>query len=248
MKYRYKSVLITDASHPVAQAIIARLEQEGLTVIKNYPYLHGVDKGPIDLSSNSYAYHTWSLNDMNELLKNIVKNTGNINYLVHTDNVVFRGLIEDISEEDFKKALDYNTKSAFITTKVFGEHIAQNGGGAIVYLSTLHDEKPTGCAFAYSVSKGAVKMLCKEIALFYGRKGIRANIVQMDHIEGEEVLFDSLISPFNYDASTKIPLRRLARPEDFAGIVGFLLSDDAAFINGADIRVDGGHLLYYFDR
>jgi NAD(P)-dependent dehydrogenase (short-subunit alcohol dehydrogenase family) len=246
MKYKYKSVLITDASHPVAQAIIARLEREGLTVIKNYPRDTG--KEIVGLSRDSYAYNTWILKEMNELLENIIKNIGNINYLVHTDNVVFRGLIEQTSEEDFKKALDYNTKSAFITTKVFGEHIAQNGGGAIVYLSTLHDEKPTGCAFAYSVSKGAVRMLCKEIALFYGRRGVRANVVQMDPIKGEERLFDSLISPFNYDASTKIPLRRLARPEDFAGVVSFLLSDDAVFINGADIRVDGGHLLYYFDR
>lgn len=238
--------MVTDASHKVAKAIIKKLEQNGLTVIKNYPHEKSQN---IDLLSNkSYYYKTWLLDEMKKLLNDVVRDFGVVNYLIHTDNVVIRGLIEDMPEEEFKKALNYNAKSAFITTKVFGEHIAQNGGGAIVYLSSVHDEKPTGCAFAYSVSKGAVKMLCKEMALFYGRKGVRANIVEMDLVEGEEMLLDSFISPFNYDVSTKIPLRRISQPEDYAGVVSFLLSDDASFINGAEIRVDGGHLLYYFDR
>jgi glucose 1-dehydrogenase len=244
--FKHKVVLITDASQPAAGPIIKRLEKENLTVVKNYPRTG--KKGRIDGEENAYAYDTWVLDDMEELLENIVKDIGPVNYLVHTDNVVYRALIEEISEEDFKQTLDYNTKSAFITTKVFAEHIAQNGGGAVVYLSSVHDEKPTGCAFAYSAGKGAVKMLCKEMALFFGRKGVRCNVVEMDMMKGQEELFDSLISPFNYDAQTKIPLRRLAEPEDFAGIVCFLLSDEASFINGADICVDGGHLLYYYDR
>jgi glucose 1-dehydrogenase len=52
----------------------------------------------------------------------------------------------------------------------------------------------------------------------------------------------------HYDSATKIPLHRTAVPGDFAGVAAFLLSEDAAFINGAEIRVDGGHLLYYGDR
>lgn len=239
-------VLITDASHPVAEAIASRLENDGLVVIRNYPRQD--HKGPVAGRRYCYAFDTWSLADMEQLLSLIIMEVGGVNYLVHTDNVVLRSLIEEISEQDFKRALDYNAKSAFMTTKIFGQHIAQNGGGAIVYMSSLHDEKPTGCAFAYSVAKGAVKMLCKEIALFYGRKGVRANVIEMDYIETQEELFDSTLSPFNYDARTKIPLGRLAQPEDAAGVVSFLLSPDASFINGADIRVDGGHLLYYGDR
>ena len=169
MAFKHKVVLITDASQPAAGPIIKRLEKENLTVVKNYPRTG--KKGRIDGEENAYAYDTWVLDDMEELLENIVKDIGPVNYLVHTDNVVYRALIEEISEEDFKQTLDYNTKSAFITTKVFAEHIAQNGGGAVVYLSSVHDEKPTGCAFAYSAGKGAVKMLCKEMALFLVGKG-----------------------------------------------------------------------------
>jgi glucose 1-dehydrogenase len=241
-----KVALITDGSHPSAASIAEKLESEGIIVVKNYP--RSEKKGPLEGEPNSFAFDTWSFEEMSKLLELIVEKIGNVNYLVHTDNVVFRSSIEEISEDDFKRVLDYNAKSAFMSTKVFAEHMAQNEGGAIVYLSSVHDDKPTGCAFAYSVSKGAVRMLCKEIALFYGRQGVRANVVQLDPVEEQVELFDSLISPYNYDAATKIPLRRLAKPEDCAGIVSFLLSDEASFINGADVRVDGGHLLYYFDR
>jgi glucose 1-dehydrogenase len=240
-----KIALITDASHKVAQAIAKRLEDEGVTVIKNYP---NAAEGQYKPEDNSFTFNTCSLSEMNKLLDKILEKVEGINYLIHTDNVIFTASIEEISEENFKNTLDRNVKSAFITTKVFGEHIAERGEGAIVYLSTLHDEKPTGCTFAYSVGKGAVKMLCKEMALFYGRKGIRANLIEMDCIDEDEVLFDSVISPFHYEAASRIPQRRLAKPEDFTGAVVFLLSEEANFINGAELRIDGGHLLCYLDR
>ncbi|AEE97271.1 SDR family NAD(P)-dependent oxidoreductase [Mahella australiensis] len=241
-----RTALITDASHPAAAAIAARLKDEGITVINNYP--HRSNKGVIEKTDNNYSFDTWLLADMKMLLDMIISRTGGVDHLIHTDNAILRSKLEDMSEQDFKRAMDYNAKSAFITTKVFGEHMAQKGDGTIVYLSTLHDEKPTGCAFAYSTAKGSVKMLCKEIALFYGRKGIRANVIEADYMEEQRELLDSLLSPFNYDAETKIPLKRLVKAEDIAGVVSFLISKDAVFINGADIRLDGGHMLYYGDR
>lgn len=240
-----KVALITDSSHKVMKAIIKRLENEGVIVIKNYP---DTDEEQYKLDNYSYTFDTCSLSDMNNLLDRILERVGGINYLIHSDNVVFTSSIEEISEENFKNILDRNAKSAFITTKVFGEHMAKRGEGAIVYLSTLHDEKPTGSAFAYSVGKGAVKMLCKEMALFYGRKGIRANLIEMDCIEEDQVLFDSFISPFHYEAASRVPQRRLAKSEDFVGAVAFLLSEEANYINGAELRIDGGHLLCYLDR
>lgn len=240
-----KVALITDASHKVAQAIIKRLENEGITVIKNYPE---TDEGRYKLDNYSYTFDTCSLSDMNKLLDRVLEQVKGINYLIHSDNIVVASSIEEMSEENFKNILDRNAKSAFISTKVFGEHMTKRGEGAIVYLSTLHDEKPTGCTFTYSVGKGAVKMLCKEMALFYGRKGIRANLIEMDCIEEDEALFNSFLSPFHYEAASRIPQRKLAKPGDFAGAVAFLLSEEASFINGAELRIDGGHLLCYLDR
>jgi glucose 1-dehydrogenase len=239
-----KIVIITDASQAAAKAIADRLEAHGAIVVRNYPRRA---EAPLPENKLVYNLDTCVLADMQKLFNIVNEKCGGVDYLVHTDNVIFRSSLENISEEDFKQVVDMNAKSAFITTKVFGEH-APKKGGAILYLSSVHDEKPTGCAFTYSIGKGAVKMLCKEMALFFGRRGTRVNLIEMDCLKGEEELLDSIISQFHYDSETKIPLGRRGVPEDISSLAEFLLSDEAAYINGAEIRVDGGHILYHLDR
>ncbi|HEY5561455.1 MAG TPA: SDR family oxidoreductase [Clostridiaceae bacterium] len=238
--------LITDASNKAAEVLAKRLEAEGVTVVRNYP--EGFIKEEDKNNKLCVSYDTCSLVQVEKLLADIINKIGKINYLIHTDNVIFRGKVEDITEEDFKRIYNRNAKSAFLTSKVIGDYIANNGGGSILFLSSVHDEKPTGCAFVYSLGRGAVKMLSKELGLFYGRRGVRVNLIEMDIIKENEEILDSDISPFNYDAITKIPMRRYAQAEDFASTAVFLLSDEARFINGIEIRVDGGHILYYGDR
>lgn len=246
MENKAYTALITDASNNAAETVAKRLERDGLVIIRNYP-----DGFPSALPASvdlCVSFDTCSTEDMKALLQWALETIGPIRYLVHTDNMVVRAKIEEISEDEFRQVVNRNAKSAFVTAKVIGMHMAESGQGVILFLSSLHGEKPTGCAFTYSVGKGAVKMLAKELALFYGRKGIRTNLIEMDTIAEMQPLLDSSLTGFNYDIATKIPLGRMTETEDFAGAVSFLLSDDAAFINGSEIRIDGGHLLYYFDR
>lgn len=240
-----KVALITDASTLAAEAVAKRLEKDGMRVLRNYP-----DGLPADAAGNPDCsdFPTVTLASVQALSQWTIKAAGRLDGLIHSDNIIFRASVEEVSEEDFMTHVDRNAKSAFLCTKVLAEEIAKTGGGAVVYLSSLHDEKPTGCAVAYSAGRGAVKMLCKEVALFFGRKKVRCNVVEMDTTMETEAQLDSLLIPFNYDAGSKVAMRKPTEPEDFAGTVSFLLSDDAAHVNGADIRVDGGHLLYYGDR
>ena len=240
-----KVALITDASTQAAEAVAKRLAKDGMRVLRNYP-----DGLPADAAGkpDCSAFPTVTMASVQALSAWVIQTAGRLDNLIHTDNIIFRASVEEISEEDFMTHVDRNAKSAFLCTKVLAEEIAKCGGGAVVYLSSLHDEKPTGCAVAYSAGRGAVKMLSKEVALFFGRKKVRCNVVAMDTTPETEAKLDSLLIPFNYDAGNKVALRKPTQPEDFAGTVAFLCSDDAAHVNGADIRIDGGHLLYYGDR
>ncbi len=240
-----KVALITDASTQAAEAIAGRLEMDGMLVLRNYP-----DGIPDSAGHREYcsAYSTVTLKTVQEMGQWVEQTSGSLAALIHTDNVVFNGTVSDITEEDFQTYVNRNAKSAFLCTKVCAEIIAASGGGSVVYLSSIHDEKPTGGALPYSVGKGAVKMLCREMTLFYGRKGVRCNLVEMDTTAETVEKLDSLLIPFNYDVETKVPLQRMTRPDDFAGTVAYLLSEDAAHVNGAEIRVDGGHLFHYVDR
>lgn len=240
-----KVALITDASTQAAEAVAKRLERDGMTVLRNYPDGLPVTAGNDPRCCSHSTVTLPSVLAMSQWVKNTTKG---LDCLIHTDNAIFRAKVEDISEEDFRTYVDRNAKSAFLTTKVLADDIAKNGGGSVVYLSSLHDEKPTGVSVAYSAGRGAVKMLCREMALFLGRRQVRCNLVEMDTTPETVEQLDSLLIPFNYDLESKISLRRLTKPDDFAGTVSFLLSDDASQVNGAEIRVDGGHLFHYFDR
>jgi len=248
MKATGKVALVSNAATLAAEAVAKRLEEDGFLVLRNYP--DGIPEQKKEEINEKYccAFQTHLLQSVTDMRQWLIDTAGKLHVLVHTDNVIYREKIEDISEENFKLYYDKNAKSAFMTSKVMAEEIAKNGGGSVVYLSSLHDEKPTGVSFTYSAGRGAIKMLCRELALFYGRKNVRCNLIEMDAtIETIEQL-DSMLIPFNYDITTKISLKKMTKPEDFAGTVSYLVSDDASQVNGAEIRVDGGHLYYYNDR
>jgi glucose 1-dehydrogenase len=240
-----KVALITDASTQAAEAVAKRLEQDGMTVLRNYP--DGLPESARD-NPRCCSHSTVSLQAVQDMSRWVKDTTKGLDCFVHTDNVIYRAKVEDISENDFRNCVDRNAKSAFLTTKVLADDIAKNGGGSVVYLSSLHDEKPTGSSVAYSAGRGAVKMLCREMALFFGRRQVRCNLVEMDTTAETAEMLDSVLIPFNYDLESRISLRRMTKPDDFAGTVSYLLSEDAFQVNGAEIRVDGGHLFHYFDR
>lgn len=246
MQARIRVALISDASLPAAEATAARLARDGLRVLRNYP--DGLPDGIAGTDSDHAAFPDVRLADVEALADWAYGRAGHIDHLIVSDNVIFPMPVETISEEQFATFVDRNAKSAFLLSKVFGMRMAADDGGTVTYISSLHDDKPTGCAVAYSAGRGAVQMLSKEMALFLGRKGMRCNLVEMGTTRDIAPALDSHISPFNYDIDTKVPLGKLPGPEDCAAAVAWLISDDAAAVNGASLRIDGGHLLRYLDR
>ncbi len=241
-----ETVLITDASHPAAQTIADRLHHKhNYNVVMNVPPLETTDN---DRGQDGLRYDTCSLAAVQDMLNAVSEGFGRLSHVIQSDWSIVRQDLENITEQALKQCLERNAKSAFLVSKVFGQYLADNGGGSLLYLSTVHAQKPTGAAPGYSMGHGAVQMLCREMALFYGRQGVRANLLQLDALDVQTALLDSTRTPFQYDVGTKVPLGRSSQPLDAAGAAAFMLSQEAGFINGADLIVDGGHLLYFRDR
>ena len=219
-----RKALITDRAHPAADAISARLRAEGWTV-----YEGG------DFSSAEAA-------------KDTAERTGPVDALIITGHTGYRGLIRDGEGIAIAEAGNRNIMEAFLAARQYGLDMMKRGSGSVIFLTSLHQNKPTAANAAYSVSQGALSMMMKELALYYGHYGVRVNSVSLGAMREEKEMFFSEIAGGEYDAETKIPLGRRATGKDAAGAVSFLLSDDAAFINGDTISVDGGHFYYYFDR
>jgi 3alpha(or 20beta)-hydroxysteroid dehydrogenase len=142
--------------------------------------------------------------------------------------------------EAFRRTLDINVVGTFLGLKHGGKAIAASGGGAIVNISSISGMWGTPYAPAYTASKWGVRGLTKAAAVELGRSGIRVNSV---HPGG--VLTDMTLA-MGDDGSTdwykRLPVPRIGSVEDVAGAVLFLASDEAAYITGAELVIDGGTL------
>ena len=248
-----KVVFITEADNPSGRALITRLASEGARFILNSA------SGGRDIQAELQHCHTEGSEtvviqidpckslEVTEALEQAAAQVGTVDVLIHNNNLVEPGTVEHGDEEWFRRVLNANAKSAFVCTQAAGKQMASKNYGKVVYVSSIHAEKPTGVSFAYSASKGAVKMLAREAALKLGRHGITVNTIEFGPVEGDNDIFRSDISSLYEDYEYKVPNAVLGTHEDLAELALFLSTDQSRYVNGADIRMDGGFLMHYMD-
>ncbi|KRW91380.1 hypothetical protein SD51_09355 [Alicyclobacillus tengchongensis] len=248
--------LISDASQAFGIATAKRLAQEGVTLVLNGP------PGPSEQvvanlaqtlqdEGHEVLVATSDLGDTEtvaSLCNDVVTRYGRIDLYVHTHNRIDRGAVASLPHVLVRDALNFNAKTAFLCTQVLGRQMAKQGAGCMVYVGSIHGEKPTGCAFSYALAQGALQMLCKEAALELGRLGVRVNLIAMGPVEGDDQQFYSDISDLYLDYQYKVPSATLGTADDVAEAVAWMASDAAKYLNGAIIRLDGGFLLHYMDH
>jgi len=225
LKLKDKVVLITDGASASGLAITERFKTEG-AILAN---ANAVSKKEVDAAVAS-----------------VLEMYGRIDVVVHNNNEVIRANLEDCDDETYDRALQVNVKSAFLFAQAAGLPMKQAGKGNFVFISSIHDEKPSGAAFAYSIAKGALKMLVKEMVLDMGPYNVRANIINMGPMEGHDKLFYSDLSPLYENAKERIPNARYSTLEDLANAALFFAADDCPSANGSELKLDGGFLLSYY--
>ena len=161
--------------------------------------------------------------------------------LVANAGVVRFGPLSAISTEDWRAVIDVNLTGTFITARAVARRmIAAGTGGSLVTVTSMNGVAPGPNAGAYGATKAGVALLTRQMALEWGPSGIRANAVAPGLIDA------GMSEPIYADADIRrrraasVPLGRLGTSEDVAGAVLFLLSDQAAYITGTELLVDGG--------
>lgn len=165
---------------------------------------------------------------------------GRVDALVNNAGILPRRAIEDETVQTWDEVLNINLRGPFLCTQKFGAAMKTQGAGAIVNIASIGGTVPTIHAGAYCASKAGVLALTRQTALEWGGLGIRTNAVSPGYMQTGMTQDRYAIPGLKEMRASVVPLGRVADPEDVAGAVVFLLSDEAAYVNGHEIVVDGG--------
>ena len=244
MKFSGKNVLITGASRGIGAEIAKYLANEGLKVWINYR--SGADaadkvKSEIEANGGSAAVIGFDVTDENafiEAIKTIIDSDGELSYLVNNAGITNDKLAMRMSVEDFKSVIDANLTSTFIGCREAVKVMSKKRFGSVVNVASVVAEMGNAGQANYVASKGGVISMTKTFALEGSARNIRFNSVTPGFI------MTDMTSELNEKAKeammARIPLKRFAKPQEVASVVAFLLSDEASYITGESLKVNGG--------
>ena len=167
--------------------------------------------------------------------------------VIHPAPPLFLSPLLETSEEDFAKARDEGPLSAWCVTKVFGGLFRRRREGCLIYLSSIHAEKPVGHGFLFSTGCGAVQMLSREVSQDYGTSGIRSYFVQRGPTDSDPDGRTPL-STLYCGLPLRYPSRRMPPRGQLNPLLAFLLTPESAPLSGSDLRADSGMTMYYGER
>jgi NAD(P)-dependent dehydrogenase (short-subunit alcohol dehydrogenase family) len=247
--FENKIALITGGSRGIGAAVAAELSLHGATVIVNYR--QGKDAAEHVCRTINKQHGTAVsrkadisiVSEIESMFDFIETEYGAVNILINNAGLEIRHPSTEYTEEIFDRMLDTNLKGAFFCARRALLTMKADGWGRIVNISSVHEVRPTGNRSPYSISKAGLEMMTRELAFEFSRYGITVNTVVPGAIRtdmNKGVLSDPAYEKRVIDL---IPARRIGETNDVTPIIRFLVSDEARYINGASITVDGGLML-----
>lgn len=241
-----KVAIVTASTEGIGYAIAERLAQDGAKVVVSSRKEDKVNQAASRLAAQGLDVigapcHVGKAEDRANLIKLVIDKLGGIDILVSNAgmNPVMAPVL-DTPEAAWDKIFDINVKSAFLLTKEIVPHLEKRGGGSIVYVSSIAAYQSFPLLGAYSVSKTALLGLTRAVAEQVAPLNIRVNCIAPGIIKTKfseqlwkEPSIEAAILP-------QVPQKRLGTPEDCAGVVSFLVSDDARYVTGENVPVAGG--------
>lgn len=175
---------------------------------------------------------------LTETLESVIKTHGSVGILINNAGITRDGLMIQISNENLDKVMDVNFRAAFIATRIVLRSMIRNKFGRVISLSSVAGVMGNAGQANYASSKAALIGMTKSVAREVAKKGVTANCIAPGFIRTE--MTDILPEPVKEAAKQMIPARRFGGPEDIAKAISFLASDEAGYITGQVLCVDGG--------
>ncbi|WP_047982636.1 SDR family NAD(P)-dependent oxidoreductase [Ornithinibacillus contaminans] len=177
--------------------------------------------------------------DVEALVSKTIDTFGGLDYAFNVAGASRAGAIVDQSEEDWDFTVDLCLKGVFLSLKHEAKYMKEHGGGAIVNVASLNAHVPMFYGAAYSSAKAGVEMLTKNAALELAKSNIRVNAILPGLVATPLTSDLTNVEAINDAYMERIPMNRAADPDEMAGPALFLVSEDASYVNGASLLVDG---------
>nr|WP_296263145.1 3-oxoacyl-[acyl-carrier-protein] reductase [uncultured Merdimonas sp.] len=242
-----KVALVTGASRGIGKAIACKLAKEGAKVIINYngsKEKAEAVKSQIEAEGGQAEVYQCDVSDYaacEALIQTVIKEHGSLDILVNNAGITRDGLLMKMSEEDFDRVLDTNLKGTFNTIRFASRQMLKQRSGRIINMSSVVGVSGNAGQANYAASKAGVIGLTKATARELASRGITVNAIAPGFIETDmtEVLSDKVKEA----SEAQIPLGHFGKPEDVANAAAFLASEEAAYITGQVLHVDGGMVM-----
>jgi 3-oxoacyl-[acyl-carrier protein] reductase len=226
---------VTGASRGIGKAIAEELHRAGADVVVGYR--SGAEEAEELAGAIGGRAVQADVSDPDEA-KRLVEEAGDLDVLVNNAGITRDGLLARMPDEDWRDVVETNLSGAFYTCRAAARGMMRRRAGSIVNISSIVGVHGNPGQTNYSAAKAGVIGFTKALARELGSRGVRANVVAPGYVTTR--LTDVLPEELQQAMLANTPLGRLGSPEDVAGAVRFLASDDASFITGEVLLVDGG--------
>lgn len=244
MRLANKVAVITGATQGIGLACAQRLVNEGARVMMVDVKPEGADAAAkLGDAARFFAADVSQKADVDAMLAATLKEFGQVDILINNAGVTHAADFLDLAEEDFDRVLRINLKSMFLCGQAVAREMVRRQSGCIINMSSVNSELAIPNQVPYVVSKGGVNQLTKVMALNLAPHGIRVNGIGPGTILTELAKKAVMASPeARHTILSRTPMGRCGEPEEVAAIAAFLASDDASYMTGQTMYVDGGRL------
>ena len=242
-----KTALITGGTGGIGKAICKRLSKMGVRVASTYL---GEDKAR-DMQAQmkeqgcNIAIYPCDVSDFEQckaLAASIGNDIGPVDIVVNNAGITRDTTMKKMTVEQWQEVINNNLNSVFNVTRAFIESMLERQTGRVINISSINGQKGQFGQANYAAAKAGIHGFTMSLALEVARKGITVNTVSPGYIATEMVM--AVPEDVRNQIIAQIPVGRLGKPEEIAALVGFLASDEAAFITGANLAANGGQHMH----
>ncbi len=232
-----KVAIVTGAGRGIGRSIAEVFAEEGATVIATgrgaspAPFPEGVEYHQLDVADEQ----GWA-----DVVADVIARHGHVDVLANNAGIIAYETLHELTLDDWNHVVAVNQTGTWLGMREVIPHMIAQGGGSIINISSIWGSVAVAGAHAYHATKGAVRNMSKSAAITYAKENVRVNSVHPGFIETP--LTDAQAPEINDYVVSMTPMGRAGTPREIANGLVFLASDEASFVTGSELVIDGGYL------